>query len=61
MQRYKFNSRNHHLVETNASYVAELKRLTKQCDYKDSLLDTLDDCLVYGMNDQVMQHQLLTE
>ena len=36
-ERFKFHRRNQHEGETVAQYLAELQRLTQQCDFKDYL------------------------
>ena len=61
VQWYRFNSRNHHQGETISSYIAEPKRLTEQCHFRDSLGDMLHDRLVCDTNDQAMLRQLLAE
>ena len=47
--------------ETVANYVASLQAIAKYCDYADTLNMMLRDCLVCGINHQVIQRRLLAE
>ena len=60
-QRFKFNSRVRQPGETVAEYVAELRKLSEHCDFKDTLEDMLRDRLVWGIADPRIQHRLLAE
>ncbi len=61
MQRYRFNSRSRQQGESVAAYVAELRRLTKFCEFGGTLDDMIRDRLVCGIGDARMQRRLLTE
>ena len=60
-ERFAFNSRNRNPSESVSKYVAELKRLSQDCDYGGSLNDMLRDRLVCGINDLSIQRKLLSE
>ncbi len=61
VQRFKFNSRVRQPGESVANYAAELRRLTKFCEFGPSLSDMLRDRLICGINDSRMQCSLLAE
>ena len=61
VQRFTFNSRCRRSGESISSYIAELRKLSEQCEYGDSLKDMLRDRLVCGIDDQRMQRRLLQE
>ena len=42
-----------------AAYVARLHELAQFCEYGETLEDMLHDHLVYGIQDEQWQHQLL--
>ena len=48
-ERFAFNSRNRNPSESVYKYVAELRRLSQDCDYGASINDMLSDRLVCGM------------
>ena len=60
-ERFKFHRRNQHEGETVAQYLAKLRRLTQQCDFKDNLQEALRDRFVCGLRSEVIQRRLLTE
>jgi len=60
-ERFKFHRRNQHEGETVAQYLAELRRLTQHCDFKDYLQEALRDRFVCGLRSEVIQRRLLTE
>lgn len=60
-QRFKFNSWVRQPGETVAEYVAELRKLSEHCDFKDTLEDMLRDRLVWGNTDSRIQHRMLAE
>ena len=60
-QRFKFNSRVQQPGETVAEYVAELRKVSEHCDFKDTLEDMPRDRLVWGIADPRIQHRLLAE
>ena len=59
--RYTFNSRSRKEGESIAMYVAELKKLSTECEYGDSLNEMIRDRLVCGVNDRRIQRRLLAE
>ena len=61
IQRYTFNSRSRKEGDSIAMYVAELKKLSMECEYGDSLNETIRDCLVCGVNDGCIQQCLLAK
>ena len=58
VQRYTFNSRSRKEGESIAMYVAELKKLSMECEYGDSLNEMIRDRLVCGVNDGRIQRLL---
>ena len=62
VQRYNFHSRVQKEGESIADYVAELRRLSEHCGFKESTLDDmLRDRLVCGVKDTRIQKKLLAE
>ena len=60
-QQFKFNSQVQQSGETVAEYVAELRKLTEHCDFKETLEDMFRDRLVWGITDSRIQHRLLAK
>ena len=60
-ERFKFHRRNQREGEQVAQYLAELRRLTEQCDFKDYLEEALRDRFVCGLRSEVIQRRLLAE
>ena len=60
-QRYHFNTRNRQGGETISTYVAELHRLYKHCNFGTSLNEMLCDQIACGIEDQKIQRRLLAE
>ena len=60
-ERFAFNTRNRNPSESVSKYVAELRRLSQDCQYGDSINDMLRDRLVCGINDLSIQRKLLSE
>lgn len=58
---YKFFQRNQLPNENFASYVAEVRRLAKDCNFGTSLDRMLRDRLVCGLRDEALQRVLLSE
>ena len=54
-ERYRFHQRKQHEGETVAQYLAELRKLTEACEFKDSLEEALCDRLVCGMHNEAIQ------
>ena len=61
VQRYKFHTRSRQPSETMAKFVAALRSIAQYCNFGDSLNDLLRDRLVCGVNDDGVQHRLLSE
>ena len=61
IQMYTFNSCSHKEGESIAMYVAELKKLSTECEYGDSLNEMIWDRLVCRVNDRRIQRRLLAE
>ena len=51
VQRFRFNSRVLQSGESVVTYLAELKRLSADCEYGDVLNDMLHDRIVCGIQD----------
>ena len=60
-ERFKFHHRNQHDGETVAQYMAELRRLSQHCDFKEYLSEALRDRLVCGLRSEAIQRRLLSE
>ena len=60
-ERFQFHKRNQKEGESVAEYVAELKRLSTHCQFKDYLDDALRDRLVCGLRKESTQKRLLLE
>ena len=60
MERYKFFTRIRQTGESIATFMSELRRLSKTCNFGDSLDSMLRDRLVCGVNDHI-QRWLLQE
>ena len=61
VQRYKFHTRCQQSGESLATFVAELRHLSQDCNFGDSLLDMLRDRLVCGVGSLRVQKRLLAE
>ena len=60
-ERFKFNTRDRKDGELLSVYLAELRRLTEHCDYRDQLEDMLRDRLVCRIKHERIQQRLLSE
>ena len=60
-ERYRFHKRNQSANETVMDYVAELRRLSVNCNFNATLSDTLRDRLVCGLRHEYIQKRLLSE
>ena len=60
-ERFKFHRRNQREGETVAQYLAEIRKLTEQCDFRDYLKEALRDRLVCGLRSEVIQRRILAE
>ena len=61
VQRYNFHTRNQKAGESISEYVAQLRKLSEFCDFKDTLADMLRDRLVCGCRYRRLQCKLLAE
>lgn len=61
VQRYKFHTRSQQSGESIATFVAELRHLSTDCNFGDTLSDMLRDRLVCGVNSVRVQKRLLAE
>ena len=61
VQHYQFNTQNHLMGETIASYIAKLRHLAEHCEFGTTLNATLQDRLVCGMEEPRIQRRLLVE
>jgi hypothetical protein len=59
VRRFHFHSRAQSETETIPQYVAILRRLSKHCNFGDTLGDMLRDRLVCGLRDTGLQRRLL--
>ncbi|XP_063635203.1 uncharacterized protein LOC134805952 [Cydia splendana] len=61
-ERFKFRQRAQRCDETIAEYTAELKKLTKDCDFQEAnLKDNLRDQFVCGIRNDSIRQKLFTE
>ena len=61
VQRFKFNTRIRQPGETIPVFLAQLRRLSKHCEFGLTLDEMLRDRLVCGTKDEKIQHRLLAE
>ncbi len=61
VQRYQFHSRVRQPGESVSTFVAELRRLSQNCEFAESMEDMLRDKLVCGIGDIRIQRRLLSE
>ena len=61
VQQFNFHTRIQKSGETISKYVAQLCRLSKYCEFQDTLEDMLCDRLVCGRRDQCLQCRILAE
>lgn len=61
VERFKFNSRVRKGGESVSTFIAELRRLAKHCNYGDSLNTMLRDRIVCGIQEEATQRKLLSE
>ncbi|KAG6439336.1 hypothetical protein O3G_MSEX000687 [Manduca sexta] len=60
-ERYVYRQRKQKQEETVAEYVAELKKLSKGCEFGKWLEESLRDQLVCGLRSEVVRQRLFTE
>ena len=58
VERFRFNQRKQHDDESVRVYVAELRKLTINCEFGDTLNDMLRDRLVCGLSNPKIQKAL---
>ncbi len=58
---FRFHKKNQQDGESISQFVAVLKRLSKHCEFGQSLRDTIHDRLVCGLRSEAIQKRLLTE
>ncbi len=61
VKRFKFNTRYQQPGETIPMYLAELKRLSENCEFGTNLNELLRDRIVCGTSDTKIQRRLLSE
>ncbi|KAL0818948.1 hypothetical protein ABMA28_008247 [Loxostege sticticalis] len=59
--RYIFRQRMQRLGESVTQYVSELKRLSRPCDFKDTLNENLRDQFVCGIRSETIRQRLFAE
>ena len=61
IERFRFNTRTHQQGESVANFIAELRHLTRYCEFGGVLNDMLRDRLVCGIENSHIQRRLLAE
>ena len=61
VERFKFHKRFRKPEESVTAFVSELRSIAKYCNFGDTLETMLRDRIVCGINDAVIQRQLLSE
>ncbi|XP_062606687.1 uncharacterized protein K02A2.6-like [Saccostrea cucullata] len=60
-ERFRFYKRDQREGESIRDYIADLRRLSEHCAFKDSLNESLRDRLVCGLRSEAIQNKLLAE
>ena len=60
-ERFKFHRRNQREGESIAQYIAELRKLSEHCNFREFLDQALRDRLVCGLTSEATQKRLLEE
>lgn len=60
-ERFQFQKRLQNEGETISSYIAELRRLSENCNFGETLTTRLRDQLVCGLRDEQLQRNLITD
>lgn len=60
-ERYRFRHRKQNSNETVSAYVAELKKMSKSCEFGQWLEESLRDQLVCGINSDTIRQRLFAE
>ncbi len=58
-ERFKFYSRYRHEGERISDFVADLRQIARNCEFKDLLEENLRDRIVCGVNNEAIQKKLL--
>ncbi|MEE4247156.1 MAG: hypothetical protein V2I33_17220 [Kangiellaceae bacterium] len=61
LERFRFSTRDRRSGEPICDFVAELRHLSKNCNFGSSLCKMMRDRLVLGINDKELQQRLLEE
>lgn len=61
MERFKFNSRSQHSGEPFESFVTDLRKLIKSCDFGNQMDSLLRDRIILGIEDKALQERILRE
>ena len=61
MQRFQFHSSVRQVGESVSAFVAELRKLSRYCNFREALNNMLRDRLVCGINESPTQRRLLAE
>ena len=61
LERFKFFKRDRENSESIATYISELRKLTRECDFGTTLEDMLRDRLVCGIRNDKIQQRLLSQ
>ena len=60
VERFRFHRRNQHPDELVAKFVGELRRLTRNCEFRDHLDEALRDRFVCGIQNEATQKRLVS-
>ena len=60
-ERFRFHKRNQLEGETVSKYLAELKKLSLYCEFRENLNDAIRDRPVCGLHNELIQKRLLSE
>ena len=60
-ERFRFHKRDQQDGETIAQYVAQIRKLSEYCEFRDNLGDSLRDRLVWGLQNEQTPKRLLSE
>lgn len=58
-ERYRFRLRRQRVGETISQYTAELKKLARTCEFKETLMDNLRDQFVCGVSGDIIRQRLM--
>ena len=60
-ERFQFHQRNQCQGKSVAQYIAELRKLTTHCEFREYLDQTIRNRLVSGLNSEAIQKRLLSK